>query len=276
MVRPRKSFAQHWLRCQQTLDRIILSANLTDRDIVLEIGPGTGNLTARLLPLVQALVIVEIDRQLCTKLRQKFTDPKLHLIEGDILDTDLANLPLAPHKVVANIPYNITGLILEKLLGSIAKPCTQWQLIVLLVQKEIADRLTAKPHDKHKAYGALSVRAQYLAHCEYICEVPPRAFYPAPQVTSAVVRLTPRSLPVTADDPDRLDQLVRMGFANRRKMLHNNLSTVIDKANLGAILSAMNLSPHARAEELSLDHWIHLANQLPSPLGTGVREKFPI
>lgn len=266
MVRPRKSFGQHWLRCPQTLDRIVLSANLTDRDMVLEIGPGTGNLTSRLLPLVQALVIVEIDRQLCVKLRQKFTDPKLHLIEGDILHTDLNSLPVVPHKVVANIPYNITGLILEKLLGTISKPCCQWQSIVLLVQKEIADRLTAKPHDKYKAYGALSVRAQYLAHCEYICEVPARAFYPSPQVTSAVVRLTPRSLSIPATNPDRLDQLVRMGFANRRKMLHNNLDTVIDKDTLTQMLTAMNLSPHARAEELSLDQWINLANQLPSPI----------
>jgi len=210
---------------------------------------------------VQSLVIVEIDRHLCAKLRQKFASAgHLHLIEGDILHTDLTALAVTPRKVVANIPYNITGLILEKLLGTIARPTTQWQTIVLLVQKEIGDRLTAKPHDPHKAYGALSVRAQYLAECEYICDVPARAFYPSPQVTSAVVRLSPRPPVQPAHDPQWLQQLISLGFSNRRKMLYNNLDSVIERSQLSQILQDLGINPQARAEALSVAQWVELAN----------------
>jgi len=258
---PLKRFGQHWLRCDQTLDTIVQSAQLCASDVVLEIGPGTGNLTARLLPLVQSLVIVEIDHHLCAKLRHKFSSAgHLHLIEGDVLQTDLSGLGVVPHKVVANIPYNITGLILEKLLGTIARPTSQWQTIVLLVQKEIGDRLTATPQDKHKVYGALSVRAQYLAQCEYICDVPARAFYPSPQVTSAVVRLTPRPPVQPAHDPQWLHQLVSLGFSNRRKMLYNNLDPVIERSQLSQILRNLGINPQARAEELSVAQWVELAN----------------
>ena len=258
---PRKRFGQHWLHCDQTLDTIVQTAQLSPSDVVLEIGPGTGNLTARLLPRVQSLVIVEIDRHLCAKLRQKFSSARhLHLIEGDILHTDLTSFAVVPHKVVANIPYNITGLILEKLLGTIARPVSQWQTIVLLVQQEIAERLTAQPHHKHKAYGALSVRAQYLAECEYICDVPARAFYPSPQVTSAVVRLSPRPPTQPAHDPQWLHQLISLGFSNRRKMLYNNLDCVIERSQLSQILRNLGINPQARAEELSVAQWVELAN----------------
>jgi 16S rRNA (adenine1518-N6/adenine1519-N6)-dimethyltransferase len=266
---PLKRFGQHWLRCEQTLDTIVRTAQLSPSDVVLEIGAGTGNLTAKLLPLVKGLVVVEIDRQLCAKLRRKFAGVEhLHLIEGDILRTDLTDssaLPYLPHKVVANIPYNITGLILEKLLGTIACPTRQWQTIVLLVQKEVGDRLTAKPQDKHKAYGALSVRAQYLAECEYICEVPPRAFYPPPQVTSAVVRLTPRPPLHPACDPRWFQQLLSLGFSNRRKMLYNNLDCVIERSHLSQILQSLGINPQARAEELSVAQWVALANSTSPP-----------
>ncbi len=262
-MRPLKRFGQHWLRCERTLDTIVRSAQLCPSDVVLEIGAGTGNLTGKLLPLVKGLVVVEIDRQLCAKLRHRFASAKhLHLIQGDILHTDLGDpsLPYLPHKVVANIPYNITGLILEKLLGTIACPTSQWQSIVLLVQKELGDRLTAKPHDKHKAYGALSIRVQYLAECEYICDVPPRAFYPPPQVTSAVVRLTPRPPLYPARDPRWFQQLLRLGFSNRRKMLYNNLNPVIERSQLSEILQSLGINPQARAEELSVAQWVELAN----------------
>ncbi|MEO1005505.1 MAG: 16S rRNA (adenine(1518)-N(6)/adenine(1519)-N(6))-dimethyltransferase RsmA, partial [Cyanobacteria bacterium J06638_38] len=165
--RPRKQFGQHWLRDETILEQIILAAELTNSDRVLEIGPGTGNLTTRLLSEAAALVSVEIDRDLCKKLVHKYGKRDNFLLaQDDFLKLDLSsllqNFPKFnyPNKVVANIPYNITGPIIEKLLGKIANPAPQnYESIVLLVQKEVGERLVAIPGSK--AYGALSIRVQY-------------------------------------------------------------------------------------------------------------------
>ncbi|ACK72841.1 dimethyladenosine transferase [Gloeothece citriformis PCC 7424] len=265
--RPRKRFAQHWLRSEQALDQIIEAAQLQQSDHILEIGPGTGILTRRLLPEVNSVVAVEIDRDLCQKLGKSLGKlDNFLLLQGDILSLDLeshlVNFPKFnhPHKVVANIPYNITGLILEYLLGTIAEPTQKnYELIVLLIQKEVAERLTAKPGTK--AYGALSIRVQYLAQCEWICEVPARAFYPPPKVDSAVVRLRPQLVSNPANNPKQLDTLIKLGFANRRKMLYNNLTSVIDRDQLTQLLEKLHINPQCRAEDLSLEQWIEFSNQ---------------
>jgi 16S rRNA (adenine1518-N6/adenine1519-N6)-dimethyltransferase len=254
---PRKQFGQHWLRSEKALAKILQAAQLNPADRILEIGPGTGNLTKLLLPLVRSLTAIEIDRDLCEQLRRKFMQENFELIEGSILDLPL---PEGVHKVVANIPYNITGPILTKLLGSIAVPVNQFDRIVLLVQKEIADRLVAKAG--HKAYGALSVRVQYLAECQFICDVPAQAFYPPPKVNSAVVSLLPRSPQKPARDPVFLGKLIEMGFATRRKMLRNNLGSVIDRDRLVSLLEEMGINPQVRAEDLSVDQWVELSNAI--------------
>lgn len=266
--RPRKQFGQHWLRSETALAQIVTAAHLVPTDRLLEIGPGTGILTKRLLPLVQSLVAVEIDRDLCLLLRQQFKNQaNFLLLQGDVLSLDWESLLLPfpdfqqPNKVVANIPYNITGPILERLLGTIAAPNPNpFDSIVLLLQKEVADRLSAKPGSK--AFGALSVRVQYLASCEWICDVPAKAFQPPPKVDSAVIRLTPRNLSLTADDPRHLDNLVKLGFATKRKMLRNNLQSVIDRDRLTTLLEEFGLNPQARAEELGVGDWVKLSNQL--------------
>ncbi|MDJ0716063.1 MAG: 16S rRNA (adenine(1518)-N(6)/adenine(1519)-N(6))-dimethyltransferase RsmA [Prochloraceae cyanobacterium] len=266
--KPRKRFAQHWLKSEEALDSIAEAANLQKSDRVLEIGPGTGVLTSRLLPQVRAVVAVEIDRDLCKKLVKSLgKQENFLLLQGDILSLDLDSLLVpfprfqAPNKVVANIPYNITGPILEKLLGTIREPSqTEYDLIVLLMQKEVADRLVAEPGTK--AFGALSVRVQYLATCEYICCVPSKAFYPAPKVDSAVVRLIPRSVLPAVINPNNLDILVKLGFANRRKMLKNNLKSIVESDRLVQLLEKLNINPQSRAENLSLQDWITLSNNL--------------
>ncbi|MEI6428095.1 MAG: 16S rRNA (adenine(1518)-N(6)/adenine(1519)-N(6))-dimethyltransferase RsmA [Pseudanabaena sp. ELA607] len=252
-ARPRKNFGQHWLRSESVFRAIINGSQLTTTDRILEIGPGTGNLTGRMLPLVDQVVAVEVDWDLCAKLRQNFTQPNFTLIEGNVLDLPL---PEGTNKVVANIPYNITGEILRKLVGTLAQPVTQFSQIVLLVQKEIADRLISP--SGHKAYNALSVRTQYLADCSLVCEVPPEAFFPKPKVTSAVVKICPRPPLVTVSDPQLMDRLVTMGFATRRKMLRNNLQTVIERDDLITILESLGLTGTVRAEELSVAQWVGL------------------
>jgi 16S rRNA (adenine1518-N6/adenine1519-N6)-dimethyltransferase len=266
-VRPRKQFAQHWLKSEKALNEIIQASQLQSTDSVLEIGPGTGILTRRLLPLVQSLVAVEIDRDLCKVLTKEFgRKENFLLVQGDFLELDLPSL-LAPfpafqnqNKVVANIPYNITGPILEKLLGTIANPNLEpYDSIVLLVQKEVAQRLAAKPGSK--AFGALSVRVQYLADCELIYTVPAGAFYPPPKVDSAVVRLVPRQFEPQATDTRRLETLVKLGFGEKRKMLRNNLQSVLERDRLSQLLEKLEINPQARAEQLSVSQWVALANE---------------
>jgi len=265
---PRKQFAQHWLRSDKALSRIVSAAELSATDRVLEIGPGTGILTRQLLPLAQAVVAVEIDRDLCATLAQKLGKVEnFLLLQGDFLAIDLTTLLETatafqnPNKVVANIPYNITGPILEKLLGTIAAPSPQpFDLIVLLVQKEVALRLCSKPGSRH--FGALSVRVQYLAHCEFICDVPAKAFHPPPNVDSAVIRLRPRPVITPAISPRHLETIVKLGFASKRKMLRNNLKSLVESDRLTQLLEQLNVNPQVRAEDLSVEQWIALSNEL--------------
>lgn len=275
-VQPRKQFGQHWLRSEKVLNKIVEAAQLSNRDCstssasdrVLEIGPGTGILTRKLLPLAQSVLAVEIDRDLSKLLvKQLGNVENFLLLQADFLSVDLeTTLKDFPkfqncNKVVANIPYNITGPILEKLLGTIAEPAKQpFDLIVLLVQKEVAERLYAKPHSK--AYGALSVKVQYLADCELICHVPAGAFYPPPKVDSAVVRLRPRKFEPAAIEPKHLNHLVKLGFAEKRKMLRNNLKSVLERDRLNQILEELQINPQARAEDLSTSEWVNLSNIL--------------
>jgi 16S rRNA (adenine1518-N6/adenine1519-N6)-dimethyltransferase len=266
--RPRKQFGQHWLRDETILDEIIAAAELKTSDRILEIGTGTGVLTTRLLSEVGALVSVEIDRDLCKKIVKDFSDRDNFLLaQGDFLELDLAELLQDfpkfqnPNKVVANIPYNITAPIIEKLLGKIATPTPQqYESIVLLVQKEVGERLVAVPGSK--AFGALSIRVQYLANCELIYDVPAKAFYPRPKVDSVVIKLLPRLIDNPANNPRQLETLIKLGFASRRKMLRNNLKSVIDMDNLNQLLEKLNLNPQCRAEDLSLENWILLSNSI--------------
>lgn len=265
---PRKQFAQHWLRSEKALSKIVKSALLSPSDRLLEIGPGTGILTTQLLSVAQSVVAVEIDTDLCKNLVKRFGNKEnFLLLQGDILTLDIegqlqdfANFQ-NPNKVVANIPYNITGPIVEQLLGTIAEPNPNpYELIVLLVQKEVAQRITA--HAGSKSFGALSVRVQYLANCEYICDVPAKAFYPPPKVDSAVIRLRPRPIEHPASNPAYLERLLKLGFASKRKMLRNNLQSVVSRDQLTQLLEQLEINPQVRAEDLSVEQWVNLANLL--------------
>ena len=268
MPKARKQFGQHWLKSEKALAKIVSSAELGAQDRVLEIGAGTGILTRQLLSQAKSVVAVEIDRDLCPILVQKFGKiENFLLLQGDFLSLELEQLlePFPafqnPNKVVANIPYNITGPILEKLLGTIATPNPNpYALIVLLVQREVALRLCAKAGSTH--YGALSVRVQYLADCDFICDVPAKAFSPPPKVDSAVIRLRPRAIENPVQDPKKMETLIKLGFSSRRKMLRNNLKSVIDPEALNAVLESLTINLQARAEVLSVRNWIDLSDRL--------------
>ncbi|MGB3297893.1 MAG: 16S rRNA (adenine(1518)-N(6)/adenine(1519)-N(6))-dimethyltransferase RsmA [Phormidesmis sp.] len=268
--RARKRFGQHWLRDDHILTQIVTAGELALGDHVLEIGPGQGVLTQRLLNTSAQVLAVEIDRDLCLQLSEQFiaamASGQFRLIESDFLKLNfeqaLIDFELArPNKVVANIPYYITAPILEKLLGTITSPNPHpFGNIVLLVQKEISDRLCAESGTR--ANGALTIRAQYLAECEEICIVPPTAFKPPPKVESAVIRLRPRPFPTPAKNPARLAQIVKVGFAQKRKMLRNNLQGIVDRDVLTAVLEKLSINPQIRAEGLGVAEWVALSDVL--------------
>ncbi len=261
-MRPQKRFAQHWLKSEKALQEIITAAELKNEDIVLEIGPGTGILTHQLLAITRTVIAIELDQTLIQHLKKKFRNHEnLILLQGDFLKLNLNEMVSErPNKVVANIPYNITGPILEKLLGSITQPQQQYEIIVLLVQKEIAERICARSGSK--TFGALSVRTQYLANCELIAWVPAKAFSPPPKVDSAIIALTPRPFPLPVTSPKLLEQLVKLGFANRRKMLRNNLKGLISPDTLERILEKLEITPLARAEAIRVSDWVRLCNEV--------------
>lgn len=276
--RARKRFGQHWLRSDRVLNQIVAAAEIKEGDRILEIGPGQGALTQRLLNTVANVLAIEIDRDLCLRLSEQFiaymATGQFRLIESDFLKLNFEQALIdfeqpRPNKVVANIPYYITAPILEKLLGTLRQPNPQpFDNIVLLVQKEISDRLCAKPDTK--ANGALTIRAQYLAECEEICLVPPDAFKPPPKVESAVIRLRPRPFPTPANDPARLSQLLKLGFSQKRKMLRNNLQSIIERETLSSILERLSINPQSRAEGLDVSQWVALSDAVDSALGTRV------
>jgi 16S rRNA (adenine1518-N6/adenine1519-N6)-dimethyltransferase len=267
-ARPRKRFGQHWLRSEAILSRIVAAAALQPGDRVLEIGPGTGLLTQKLLAQADQVVAVEVDRDLCRRLERQFAGAdNFRLVEGDFLHLDLDQVLQAPpalqrpNKVVANIPYYITGPILERLLGTLAHPNPQpFESIVLLVQQEIADRLCATPGGK--TFGGLTVKVQYLADCEVICAVPPKAFQPPPKVSSAVIRLRPRPFLPVALNPQLLEQIVKLGFASKRKMLRNNLASRVERSRLLDWFQELGIAENVRAEDVSVTDWVALSNKM--------------
>jgi 16S rRNA (adenine1518-N6/adenine1519-N6)-dimethyltransferase len=266
----RKRFGQHWLKDGTVLERIVAAAELSSSDCVLEVGPGRGALTERLLDSPASHIhAVELDRDLVEGLQQRFgADPRFSLQSGDVLDLPALGDPhRLPTKVVANIPYNITGPLLERLVGRLDCPVEPpYQRLVLLVQQEVAQRISASPG--HSSFSALSVRMQLLARCRSVCPVPPRCFKPPPKVQSEVIALDP--LPAAGRLDLRLaksvEKLLRQAFQARRKMLRNTLAPLAPGSGLDSWLATASVDPQQRPQEVSPQQWVALAAGLnPDP-----------
>ena len=259
--RARKRFGQHWLVDQGVLDRIVMAAGLERTDRVLEVGPGRGALTERLLASPAAAVLaVELDRDLVEGLQDRFgSQPRFSLTSGDVLAVELPGA----NKVVANIPYNITGPLLERLVGRLDRPAPHpYDRLVLLVQREVGERIRCQPGSS--AYSALSVRMQLLARCRPVCAVPPRCFQPPPKVHSEVIVLDP--LPFEQQLEPQLartvELLLKRCFAARRKMLRNTLAGLLPEAELVSLAQAADIGLQQRPQEISPMAWVALANGL--------------
>jgi 16S rRNA (adenine1518-N6/adenine1519-N6)-dimethyltransferase len=245
---PRKRFGQHFLLDTRVLDSIADAlGDLTQRTVV-EIGPGRGALTDRLVSRAARVVAIEVDRDLVQHLRTRYADrPHVEIVEADVLKTNLAELAGGPYVLAGNVPYYITTPIIFHAL-ELPRP----DVAVYLVQKEVADRMAAPPGDK--TYGALSVNLQAVVDVEFLRKVPPGAFNPPPSVDSAVVRVKPKATSVVAADlEDRYRSFVLAAFGLRRKQLIRVVRTVasLDADRALEVVTSCGLDPSARPETLS-------------------------
>lgn len=246
-LKPNKQLGQHFLVDAQVVQAILAAADISDQDEVLEIGPGLGVMTDALALTGAQVVAVDADPQMAELLRRRAPE-NVHVEEADILNWDLSQLP-ANYKVVANVPYYITSPIIRLLMEGVNPP----RLAVLLVQKEVAERLVAKPGK----LSVLGLSVQYYAQAELMVNVPAECFWPTPKVDSAVVVLRRRPQPAFAADSTRLFRLIKAGFGEKRKQLRNSLAggLHISSDEVDRLLGLAKLSPTARAQELSLGGW---------------------
>lgn len=270
-LRARKSLGQNFLIDDESLDRIIEAADLSPGDTVLEIGPGLGALTRRLAEEAARVVAVELDPHLIPILRESLVARNVEIVHGDILQLDLSVLlnvtPTPPHShtsilphylVVANLPYYITSAIIRHLLEAATRPAR----LILTVQLEVAQRLIAGPGD----LSLLAISVQFYGRPSIAARIPARSFYPVPKVDSAVVRIDVHpQLPIDVTDVEHFFAVVKAGFGQKRKQLHNALKAglVLPPATIAAALKQAGIDGARRAETLSLQEWAALEKKLP-------------
>lgn len=272
-LKPRKSLGQNFLADENILRKIFAAGQIAPRDLVLEIGPGLGALTEVLAKQAGQVVAVEYDRELYRVLQDTLgAFPNLHLVNQDILKFDLATLRERSgfqYKVIANLPYYITTPTLFLLLEAGIK----WDLMVFLLQKEVADRLVAGPGVKE--YGALTVMVRYYGQVEKVAMVPRTVFYPVPKVDSTIIRIIPENRPPNLNEYRHLRRLVQAAFGQRRKTIVNALTSInefTDNRNMLADqLSLLGIDPARRGETLSQDEFLQLTQKL-GPAMTDMKE----
>jgi 16S rRNA (adenine1518-N6/adenine1519-N6)-dimethyltransferase len=269
-LRARHALSQNFLADADVLSAILAEAAPQPGGAVVEIGPGLGLLTGGLLEAGAAVTAVELDAGLADFLRERFAaelaSGQLRLIEGDALDQDLVRLVDPPYDVVANLPYHITSPILHALLGESPRP----RRLVLMVQREVAERIAAPPGKM----SYLSVFVQYHARVRVAFPVPPDAFEPEPAVESAVIVAEPFDVDdrLAPEAEDQLWRLVQAAFRERRKMIHNVLARQlpVDAGRVAAALATAGIAPDRRPQTLAVGEWLVLREAL-GPLGSDRR-----
>lgn len=257
--RPKRSLGQNFLRDDSVSQRIVDALDPQPNVHVIEIGPGEGKLTELLIQSGAVVTAIEFDRDLAPMLHRKFAGrANFTVVEMDALQVDFASVDpqsatYDPHstELVANLPYNISTPLLQRLIDQ----RKVFSRLVLMFQREVVERITAKPGGKER--GFLSVIAQNAFDIEYLFDVPPQAFQPVPKVWSAVIRLTPT--PHRADE-QKFREVVSLAFTQKRKTLTNNL--VREYPDVAAAINAVGLPEKIRAEALSLDNWRRLLENL--------------
>jgi 16S rRNA (adenine1518-N6/adenine1519-N6)-dimethyltransferase len=250
LPRPKKRFGQHFLTDRHYLGRIVAAIDPQPADHVVEIGPGSGLMTAELAPRLAHLDVVEIDRDLAAGLRARFAGANVTVHEADALEFDFASLP-SPLRVVGNLPYNVSSPILFRM----AELADRVRYCVFMLQKEVVERMVAGPGTAD--YGRLSVMLQYRFAMAMALRVPPGAFTPPPKVDSAVVRMAP--LPaerLRARDETRFGSIVAAAFGQRRKTLRNATRALLTPE----AFERSGIDPGRRGETLSVEEFVALSD----------------
>jgi len=275
--KPRKSFAkkslgQNFLADQNYVDKIIAAVDPKQDETVIEIGPGRGALTRKLVEFAGKVIAIEIDRELIPLLREEFSSKeRFVLIEKDALEVDFASLVAlqgvpAKTKLVANLPYYISTAILQRLI----QYRNSFSYLVLMLQKEVVERITAKPGTKKR--GFLTVLIEAYFDTEKLFDVSPNAFHPIPKVTSSVVRLVPKKSGFTGPKESEIlfREIISAGFAQKRKTIQNNLKNISGelaerlevRGGVARLFEEVSVDRQKRAESLTLQEWKQIANYL--------------
>ena len=265
-LKANKNLGQNFLINEEVIEAIVEKAKISENDMVIEIGPGLGSLTAKLVEAANQVVAVELDARMVEVLEERFSlYHNFHLIHADILKVDLHELieryqkgnPRLTVKVVANLPYYITSPIIMKLL----EDKVPVESITVMVQKEVGERLEAQPGKK--AYGAITVSVNYYAEPKVIIQVPKENFNPAPEVDSCVVQLKLKDTHMPLADEKLFFRVVKFAFTQRRKNIGNSLTMVgKSKEEIKQMLGELGLDINLRAENLSLEDYARIANYL--------------
>jgi 16S rRNA (adenine1518-N6/adenine1519-N6)-dimethyltransferase len=256
-----KRLGQHFLTDRSVLQSIVDAVEPAPGDTIVEIGPGRGVLTDELAKYDNSVIAIEIDHLLSEKLTARFASSNVSIVESDVLKTDIASLVEPPFIVVGNVPYYITTPILFHVLQ---RPLPK--RIILLVQREVAERIIAAPGSRE--YGALSVNVQVAAAAEIVRNVSPGAFSPPPKVDSAVLRIIPRDDPLVSDaEADRFRVFVQGIFGMRRKQIANLIRSVanVDADQAADVLLRVGIDPKARPETLSPLDFVKLMREVNAP-----------
>ena len=254
-IKALKSLGQHFLFDQNLTRRIAKSSGDLSGITVIEIGAGPGGLTRSLLETnASCVVAIERDEKCISALKelQNYSKNRLKIIEGDALNIDLIDQTPHPRRIIANLPYNIGTQLLIKWL----KQANDYKGFTLMFQREVAERITARPNSK--SYGRLSIICQWLTEARTLFDIAPSSFFPRPSVTSSVIAMEIRKTPIASADINKLELVTRLAFGQRRKMLRRSLQS-IGGSNL---LLKANIQETSRAEELSVEQYCDLANAL--------------
>lgn len=256
----KKSLGQHFLHDKNIAAKIVRLAQVGPEDNVLEIGPGKGILSKALLEKSNKVIAYEIDKDFSHLLAQAISSPNFEIINQDFLQSDLAGLqPDSPWKVVANIPYKITSPLLFRLVEN----RELFSTITLMLQKEVADRLSAQPGNK--VYGRITVKVNIHYEVKKLFKVAPTVFYPQPRVSSAVVKLMPKRQIPQIKQPQLLHKIIDKSFQHRRKMLRTSLKFLFSQPEIKRI-SSIDFDLRKRPEKLSAPEFIHLSNLISKKL----------
>ena len=263
-IRANKSLGQNFLVNQNVIDEIINGAEISKEDLIIEIGPGLGTLTKELLEKAGKVVCIELDERMIGILNDRFSKyENFEIINEDVLKVDLNRIIEKENKkckIVANLPYYITTPIIMKLLEN----KLPLESITVMIQKEVAERLIAKPGEKLS--GAITYTVYYYCESEKIMEVPPESFIPEPEVTSEVIKLKLRKdSPIEVCDLKKMFSIIKVAFMQRRKTLINALTNgniINNKQEATEIFSTLKINQNARAEELTIQQFAELANYI--------------